>query len=145
MIDINNGKAALFEELKRLEVELHAHGTRRNRKRMDALLHPDFFEYGRSGSRHTREDILAEFETNATLTPVHAQHFDLTTLADGAVLLTYLSAHVDTEGTLHRLTLRSSVWVRTDSSWKMRFHQGTPTTGAALAGTTPMAAAPTPG
>jgi len=118
MIATNNGKPALFEELRRLEVELHAYGMRRNRKRIDALLHPDFFE------------------TDATLTPVHSQHLDLTTLADGAAL--------GAAGTLHRFTLRSSVWIRTDAGWKMRFHQGTPTKGAPRAGTTPMAAAQTP-
>jgi len=132
MIDSSDGKAALPEELRRLEVELHAYETRRNRKRMDALLHPDFLEFGRSGARYTREDVLAEFDADATLPAIHSEHFEVIVLADGVALLTYLSAHVHTDGTLDRHTLRSSVWLRTDAGWKMRFHQGTPTTAVAV-------------
>ncbi len=95
---------------------------------MELLLHSDFLEYGRSGTRYTRDDILREVSAESILPVVHAQNFDLVVLAENVALLTYLSAQADAEGNLGRHTLRSSLWVRTDVGWQMRFHQGTPTT-----------------
>jgi hypothetical protein len=51
----------LLEELRSLETELHTTEARRNWQRMEMLLHPDFVEFGRSGTRYTRADILHEF------------------------------------------------------------------------------------
>jgi hypothetical protein len=122
--------AMLLEELRSLETELHKDETRRNRKRMETLLHPDFVEFGRSGVRYTRADILKEFGPDTVLPAIHSRHFDVAVLAEGVALLTYLSAHMNAAGNPHRHTLRSSVWVCTEAGWQMRFHQGTPTTHA---------------
>ena len=124
---LNSDHAHLFNELRQLEVELHSSETRRNRSRVELLLHPDFLEYGRSGARYTRDDILREISAGS-VPVVHAQNFNLVVLAENVALLTYLSAHADAEGNLGRHTLRSSLWVRTGVGWQMRFHQGTPTT-----------------
>lgn len=117
--------AALLEELRCLEVELHKD---RSRKRMEALLHPDFVEFGRSGRIYTRDEILNDFATDAKLPVVQSRHFAVILLAEGVALLTYVSAHVNADGTSERHTLRSSIWVQTESGWRMRFHQGTATT-----------------
>lgn len=116
----------LLEELKTLETELHKDETRRDRRRMDALLHPDFIEFGRSGTRYTRADVLNEFGQANVLPPIRSGNFEVAVLGEGVVLLMYVSAHVDAGGNSYRETLRSSVWVRTKSGWQMRFHQGTP-------------------
>ncbi len=122
----NDNGFMLLEELRALETEMHVTETRRNRHRMEALLHPEFVEFGRSGTRYSRADILNEFGPNSGLPAIHSENFNVTVLAEGVALLTYLSAHVDARGKLHKCTLRSSVWVRTDAGWQMRFHQGTP-------------------
>lgn len=117
----------LFEQLQALEIELHRLETRQNRTRLEQLLHPDFEEFARSGRRYSRNEILAEFSNNgATLEPVRAEHFELAELGGGCALLTYVSAHVARSGALYRRTLRSSLWVKTEIGWRMRFHQGTP-------------------
>ncbi len=116
----------LLEELKRLETELHKEETRRNRARMEALLHPEFVEFGRSGRRYSRAEILKEFVGDSRLPTVHSEQFELVMLAEDVALLTYVSSHVDEAGNPCRHTLRSSIWVRTDAGWQMRFHQGTP-------------------
>src|SRR6185312_14443554 len=95
--------AALLEELRSLEIELHKD---RSRRRMEALLHPDFMEFGRSGRTYTRDEILNEFATDATLPVVQSNHFAVTPLAPGVALLTYVSAHVNADGTSDRVTLR---------------------------------------
>jgi hypothetical protein len=126
-------RAILLEELRNLETELHKTETRHDRKRLEILLHPEFVEFGRSGTRYDRATILNEFGPDNVLPPVHSQQFDLIVLANDVALLTYISAHVDASGKLHRHTLRSSIWVRTEVGWQMRFHQGTPATDAILA------------
>lgn len=118
---------ALFEELKNLETELHKQETRLNHKRMEAMLHSDFVEFGRSGKRYGRAAVLDEFGPANVLPEVRSWQFELVLLAEGVALLTYVSAHVDVAGNPYRHTLRSSVWVRTEIGWQMRFHQGTPT------------------
>jgi hypothetical protein len=116
----------LLEELRNLETELHTMEARRNRERMEMLLHPDFVEFGRSGRRYTRTDILNEFGPTSVLPSIRSENFELAVLAEGIALLTYASAHEDTDGKQYRHTLRSSVWVCTEAGWQMRFHQGTP-------------------
>lgn len=115
-----------LERLITLETELHRLETRRNRKRLEQLLHPDFVEVARSGRRHSRREVLDEFsETGATLERVRAEQFELAYVGPRAVLLTYVSAHETATGELHRQTLRSSLWLETEAGWQMRFHQGT--------------------
>jgi hypothetical protein len=123
----NNNDLMLLDELRSLETELQTIETRRNRQRMEMLLHPDFVEFGRSGRRYTRTDILNEFGLTGVLAAVHSENFDLAVLGEGIALLTYASAHEDADGKQYRHTLRSSVWVCTETGWQMRFHQGTPT------------------
>jgi hypothetical protein len=55
-----NGADILLKHLTTLETELHKTETRRNRQRMKTLLHPEFMEFGRSGRRWTRADVLEE-------------------------------------------------------------------------------------
>src|SRR5205823_8738697 len=55
---------------------------------------------------------------------VRSGNFDLAVLAEGIALLTHASAHEDADGKQSRHTLRSSVWVCTETGWQMRFHQG---------------------
>jgi hypothetical protein len=132
MNTLDNSRAILLEELRNLETELHEDETRRNRKRMENLLHPDFVEFGRSGTRYTRSDILRGVGPESVHPAVHSRHFDLVVLAEGVALVTYLSVHVDAVGNLCRHTLRSSIWVCSDVGWQMRFHQGTPTPAAII-------------
>jgi hypothetical protein len=122
---------ALLDALRALEVALHRPTVRADRARMEALLHADFVEFGRSGRVWTREATLDEFsgaDAAARGPTIHAQDFDLHVLADDLALLSYRSAHVDADGAKHRWTLRASLWQRgSDGAWRLRFHQGTPT------------------
>lgn len=129
MNDLDRDRPVL-DELTRLETELHKAETRQSRKRMETLLHPDFVEFGRSGTRYSRVDVVEEFGPGSALPAIHSEDFRLVRLAEGIALLTYVSAHLDADGNARRRTLRSSVWVLTDSGWRLRFHQGTPISAA---------------
>ena len=116
----------MIEQLRALETELHRIETRRNTDRLDQLLHPEFVEFGRSGRRYSRREVLEEFAKGGEMPPVTTRNFELAQVGPGVVLLTYQSAHNDPSGALSRETLRSSLWVETATGWRMRFHQGTP-------------------
>jgi hypothetical protein len=120
----------VLEVFRNLERELHKAETRGNRERMETLMHPSFVEFGRSGTRYSRADVLEEFGPNSNLPAIRSENFQMADLAEGIVLLTYESAHLDADGNAHRHTLRSSIWVITEAGWQLRFHQGTPTSGA---------------
>jgi hypothetical protein len=134
MTPLDIDRPSLLDELRELETELHQNETRYNRKRMEALLHPEFLEFGRSGRGYTRAEVLEEFGPGNQLSAIHSGQFGLILLAEHVALLTYVSAHKDAKGVLYRHSLRSSVWVHTKVGWQLRFHQGTPITeGAELA------------
>ena len=96
-------------------------GTRGDRSWMEQYLARDFAEFGRSGRRYTRAEVLAVEvgEIHATL-PL--RDLQCRRLGGGVVLATYQS---EVDGLLVN---RSSIWRLTDAGWQMEFHQGTPTT-----------------
>jgi hypothetical protein len=116
----------LLETLQELETELHQLATRCNTSRMEELLHPQFEEFGRSGRRYSRAEVLTEFTADTDYPRIVSMDFSVRTVGDGVALLTYRSAHRDESGDLHRHTIRSSVWVLRADGWQMLFHQGTP-------------------
>ena len=117
----------LLALLQAFEVELHQPAVRSDAARLDALLHEDFREFGRSGADYTRERILLHLLAASARATVVADRFEVRRLADAVALLTYRSAHRLADGTLDRFTLRSSIWLHSPGGWQMSFHQGTPT------------------
>lgn len=104
------------------EIAMLQSQVRRAERRLEDLLHPDYFEFGASGRRFSR------YETVQTLTgqpssgrsAVVASQVSGERLAPDVVLVTYVSY----EG--QRRCWRSSLWRQTDTGWRLYFHQGTP-------------------
>jgi hypothetical protein len=90
---------------------------------MDRVLTDDFVEFGRSGRFYDREATLApESEEMAATLPL--PDFEATLLSPGVALVTYRSIRrIEGEEQHAR---RTSIWLRTDGAWKLRFHQATP-------------------
>lgn len=118
---------ALLETLTDLETELFAPDARRSSVRLEALLHPAFFEIGRSGHVHTRDDVLAALAKEQGPLGIQARDFALQPLAEDVLLLTYRSAQTSTTGALERHALRASIWKCSSDGWQIVFHQATPT------------------
>ncbi len=122
---------SLLADLIELEVLLHQAEVRSSKETLDALLHEDFLEFGRSGIRYSKaeilEELLAEGESTENSSVIWSQEFELLLLAPSIALLTYKSASLKQDGCLSRYSLRSSIWQLTASAWQMRFHQGTAT------------------
>lgn len=127
--DANPHKAflvkSLLQELQALEVELHHPGVRCTRERLNELLHPQFHEVGRSGRAYNRETIVNFLAKQKTQPAVVSEKFTVAELGPGVALLTYRSAHLENDTILVNHTLRSSVWVKTNAAWQLRYHQGT--------------------
>jgi hypothetical protein len=101
------------------------------------LLTDDFLEFGQSGRVWTRETIApllgsspdgsagAAAPEGAAAAPEggaaapELEAFEVTRLGEGVALVTYRALGAN----------RSSIWVRRDGRWRMRFHQGTPLPG----------------
>jgi len=115
----------LLQDLQALEVELHHPGVRCSRERLNQLLHPLFHEVGRSGRAYNRETIVSFLATQEPKAVVVSDSFSVAELGPGVALLTYRSAHLEDGNILVNHTLRSSIWVKTDAGWQLRYHQGT--------------------
>ena len=129
VLEIQSGRMnvrALLDTLRELEVETHQPHVRTDHRKLEQLLHPNFFEVARSGALYSRDSVLAEFSNHPPSYSVWSQDFQLELVAEGLALLTYRSAHIADDGTLERHTQRTSLWQSTEQGWQLRFHQGTP-------------------
>lgn len=110
----------LIEEACRLETQLLDPKVRLQPSLVAELLHKDFIEYGSSGRRWTRDDIIVALSSEIDAEQIAT--FDLTGshLSADIVHVTYRSDHRG-----HR-AWRSSIWKREDGRCQMLFHQGTP-------------------
>ena len=117
----------LLSVLTGFERELHGADARHSHTRLDALLRDDFLEFGRSGERFNKADILETLPVEPPRTAIVADRFDLKRLGVSTALLTYRSADAGPDGSYERFALRSSLWEHSARGWQMSFHQGTPT------------------
>ena len=117
----------LRELLVTLETTLHDPSFRRDHARVDALLHPDFEEVGRSGSRYTRAGTIAALASEPPCrNAIMSDGFALTVLGEDAALLTYRTAERAASGGIARHAHRCSLWLRAAGRWRVRYHQATP-------------------
>ncbi len=110
----------LAAHLQHLEEQLLRPGVRGDPSSLDWLLAPDFTEFGSSGRIFDRDAIIAALASEAPFPAPPPQIEDLKIVAatDDLAIVTYRI-------TGRRASLRSSVWVRREGRWQMRFHQGT--------------------
>jgi hypothetical protein len=109
-----------------LEEKLLRQETRNSPGEVATLLHPDFFEFGQSGTVQNRQ------QTIDSLTQEHPMERSLTdlsvrSLAADLTLVTYRAVSRDLASGNEWHSLRSSVWKLIDGRWQIIFHQGTPT------------------
>jgi hypothetical protein len=109
------------------ELSLLRPDVRSSAEAVQALLDPEFVEVGASGRRWDRKAMVAALGTGEITDPepIEATEVAGVRLADDLVHITYVSRR--TGGTSVR---RSSVWRRTDGTWRLYYHQGTPATVA---------------
>ena len=120
--DVMEPNASDWEELRALEQSLWRAETRFDRPLMEKTFADDFYEIGRSGRIHTRQECLDLCpEPIDALLPL--ADFRVRLISADVAQVTYTS-HVTYGGVVQR-GHRSSIWTRTADSWVLRFHQGT--------------------
>lgn len=116
---------AVDRELATLEPIFHRLPPRADRRAVEALLEPDFFEVGASGVVYTRHFVLDVVEqryrdgqdpNDAAWT---ITDFRSLALAADVYLVTYRLRFQE------RLSRRCTLWRRRGSTWKAVYHQGT--------------------
>ena len=117
---------SVVEELFALEAELQASASRRDHARLEALMDPDFREFGSSGAVYDRLKSLAVL-LNERSDDLRIDMYDkvATQISDTVALLTYQSVSRDRRGVEISRSLRSSIWRLSNGSWTILFHQGT--------------------
>lgn len=88
----------------------------------DHILTSDFTEFCRFGDVYDRDHLLQPSTTEVSV-DYPFNNFEVEPLTDDVVLVTYENT-VHTDGSSQRAR-RSSVWVRADDDWKLRFMQAT--------------------
>lgn len=89
--------------------------VRADRHALELLLHRDFSEVGQSGKVWSRAAIIEALVADPALVG-EPKDLVVDELAYGNALVTYQLAGVR----------RSSIWIRENGRWQIRFHQGTP-------------------
>ncbi len=87
---------------------------------LEGVLDDRFLEIGTSGRTWTREATIAALLAERLTSDVTIADFEVDEVGPGVVIARFVSVGPD-----DRRALRSSVWVRADAGWRLRFHQGT--------------------
>ncbi|MDF1645526.1 MAG: DUF4440 domain-containing protein [Legionellaceae bacterium] len=111
----------MFEAVEKLEVQLLLNDMRKDESFLDSVLSEDFIEYGQSGKVYSKKDVIEHLKTESIHRSLEATNLKTRVLAEDIFQVTYVSI-IDTNSK----ALRSSIWKRFESGWKMVFHQGTP-------------------
>lgn len=112
----------LFRYLVDLELKLLRAEVRASRDALDALIAEDFMEIGAIGRSFGKQEVLERLPRERGIS-FEASDFSGRQLAPDVALLNYRSVRGDGSG--DRASLRSSIWRREASGWRMVFHQGT--------------------
>jgi len=92
-----------------------------DRNRLEAMFSADFTEYGRSGEVFAREKTIDRL-TNTAGRDIEIRDFTAKCLSRDAAEAHYTASE---KGEARCESLRTSIWIREDGRWKLRFHQGT--------------------
>ena len=111
------------DHLLRLEQKLLDPLFRKQAQEVAALLTDEFREFGSSGQIFTKAEIVAILLKEAGV-QLSLTDFRAVAVAPGVMLATYRAERNTAQGEAVR-SLRSSVWVHEEGTWKMAFHQGT--------------------
>ena len=116
----------LHKHILDLEQQLASPSTRGNADVLEQLIDDDFVEFGASGKRFSKTDIIKLLMEENNFPTYELADFSVRSLGDSALIATYrIPARLDTDGTLKPGSLRSSVWRLSGERWQLCFHQGT--------------------
>jgi ribonuclease HI len=116
---------SIFEQIKKLEETLLQRHTRADREMLAMLLHDEFEEIGASGDICTKNNAIQWLLREDDAIQWSLTDYRVRQLADDMVLATYCAHKADLKTGAAKQSMRSSLWVKSNTGWAMRFHQGT--------------------
>ena len=123
MSDTGTLRAAEASEVCALEERLAMPSAAETRESLALLLAADVRGFGSSGRVFERASVLDALVAGAG-PAIKLEELRAEFIAKGAVLVTYVARTAAGPG-WKPPSLRSSVWVRSENRWQLRFHQGT--------------------
>jgi hypothetical protein len=112
-----------------LEKSLTDAQKRRDRNFYNSTLADDFISVGTDGKVHPKSEILGDLPSTE-LAEYRTYNMQVVSLNDNAAVVTYdvivRMVHYDDETPRYQHV--SSIWVRQDDQWKLKFQQATPGT-----------------
>ena len=104
--------------IRRLEEALLVPEVRKSAAQIAALLADEFVEIGSSGRIYDKDQIIGQLQQESGEESLRTvSDFMAREPADGLILVTYRI--------IESRTVRSSIWKKTNSEWRMVFHQET--------------------
>ena len=115
----------LTKKIYDLELSLLNPEIRSSTEKLEKLLADDFMEFGSSGLVYFKPDALQNLTTSTNKVVFVVSDFKTKELSENFVLTTFKTERTvnDTDVVV---SLRSSIWKKTNDNWQMFFHQGTP-------------------
>ena len=91
---------------------------------LDHRIHDEFMEFGQSGCVYYKDSIIDYLLNLPSDKDIDIASYTLKKMREDIVILHYISIDrgVETQA------VRTSIWMKDDSDWKLYFHQGTPST-----------------
>jgi len=114
----------LQDTIYKLETSLLQPEVRSSRDQLSTLLSDDFKEFGSSGLVYTKQDILSRLPANIDRIVYAVSDFEIKILSKDVVMSNF-KVEKNTDGEESRTFLRTSLWRKEGSDWKIFFHQGT--------------------
>ena len=115
----------IAQQIKTLEEKLLQRHTRADQEMLQMLLHDDFEELGASGNIVTKPEAINWLRREDDNIQWSLSDFEVRRLSDRIVLATYRAQKTDLGTHATRQSMRSSLWIKSDSGRMLRFHQGT--------------------
>jgi len=109
-----------IKELSLLKPEI-----RSSREALDNLLTDDFIEFGSSGEKYTKADIIERLPNIIEKIEYRVSDFAVNAPSDDIAITTFKTEKI-IEGQDTVFSERSSHWRKTDNGWQMFFYEATP-------------------
>ncbi|MEO5966050.1 MAG: nuclear transport factor 2 family protein [Candidatus Limnocylindrales bacterium] len=89
------------------------------------VLDQGFVEFGSSGRIWTRDAMLEAVSSAPMTGGISIEDFEVAEVRPDVFLALYVTVDVQSRDGARVVSRRSSLWVRHDNAFRMRFHQGT--------------------
>ena len=114
---------SIAEQIKQLELKLLHFDLKTEPELINDLLSHDFEEISQSGKINARRDVVDWLIHKDIHLQWSLNDFRIRMLTDELVMAMYTAQKMNDRNNLSKGSMRTSIWQRQGSAWKMIFHQ----------------------